>query len=77
MAKYGRQSVPELSFHNPAGMILYPRGLQTYAMEYEGQRRNRTTGDVERTTSRFAAARFWRYKEFFVYFIRAIYTETS
>ena len=32
MAKYGRQSVPELSFHNPAGMILYPRGLQTYAM---------------------------------------------
>ena len=32
MAKYGRQGVPELSFHNPAGMILYPRGLQTYAM---------------------------------------------
>ena len=32
MAKYDSQGVPVLSFHNPAGMILYPKGLYTYAM---------------------------------------------
>lgn len=32
MAKYDSQGVPVLSFHNPAGMILYPAGLYTYAM---------------------------------------------
>jgi len=32
MAKYDSQGVPALSFHNPAGMILYPVGLYTYAM---------------------------------------------
>ena len=32
MAKYDSHSVPVLSFHNPAGMILYPAGLFTYAM---------------------------------------------
>ncbi|PFX17637.1 hypothetical protein AWC38_SpisGene18024 [Stylophora pistillata] len=32
MARYGNQGVPVLSFHNPAGMILYPKGLNTYAM---------------------------------------------
>lgn len=32
MAKYDSQGVPVLSFHNPAGMILYPTGLYTYAM---------------------------------------------
>ena len=32
MAKYDSKGVPVLSFHNPAGMILYPAGLYTYAM---------------------------------------------
>ena len=32
MAKYDSHGVPVLSFHNPAGMILYPAGLYTYAM---------------------------------------------
>lgn len=32
MAQYDSQGVPVLSFHNPAGMILYPAGLYTYAM---------------------------------------------
>ena len=32
MTKYDSQGVPVLSFHNPAGMILYPTGLYTYAM---------------------------------------------
>ena len=32
MTKYDSQGVPILSFHNPAGMILYPAGLYTYAM---------------------------------------------
>ena len=32
MAKYDSQGVPVLSFHNPAGMILYPAGIYTYAM---------------------------------------------
>ena len=32
MAKYDSQGVPVLSFHNPAGMILYPTGLYTYAI---------------------------------------------
>lgn len=32
MARYDSQGVPVLSFHNPAGTILYPTGLYTYAM---------------------------------------------
>ena len=32
MTKYDSRGVPTLSFHNPAGMILYPIGLYTYAM---------------------------------------------
>ena len=32
MTKYDSQGVPILSFHNPAGMIIYPSGLYTYAM---------------------------------------------
>ncbi|KAJ7359060.1 translational activator for mitochondrial COX1 [Desmophyllum pertusum] len=32
MTKYDSQGVPVLSFHNPAGTILYPTGLYTYAM---------------------------------------------
>lgn len=32
MTRYDSQGVPVLSFHNPAGTILYPTGLYTYAM---------------------------------------------
>ena len=32
MTKYDSQGVPIQSFHNPAGMIIYPVGLYTYAM---------------------------------------------
>ena len=32
MQRYDSQGVPVLSFHNPAGTILYPMGLYTYAM---------------------------------------------
>ena len=32
MAKYDSQGVPILGFHNPAGMIIYPSGIYTYAM---------------------------------------------
>ena len=32
MTRYDSQGVPVLSFHNPAGAILYPTGLYTYAM---------------------------------------------
>ena len=32
MAKYNREGVPILGFHNPAGMILYPKGLHSYSM---------------------------------------------
>lgn len=32
MVRYDSQGVPVLSFHNPAGTILYPDGLYTYAM---------------------------------------------
>ena len=32
MAKYDKQGVPNLSFHNPMGITLYPEGLYTYAM---------------------------------------------
>ena len=32
MAKYDSQGVPILGFHNPAGTILYPNGLHSYAM---------------------------------------------
>ena len=32
MTKYDRQGVPNLSFHNPMGITLYPEGLYTYAM---------------------------------------------
>ena len=32
MTRYDSQGVPVLSFHNPAGTILYPMGLYTYAM---------------------------------------------
>ena len=32
MAKYTRQGVPILGFHNPAGAILYPKGLHSYSM---------------------------------------------
>ena len=32
MQRYDSQGVPVLSFHNPAGTILYPTGLYTYAM---------------------------------------------
>ena len=32
MTKYNRQGVPILGFDNPAGMILYPKGLHSYSM---------------------------------------------
>jgi len=32
MTRYDSQGVPVLSFHNPAGTILYPDGLYSYAM---------------------------------------------
>ena len=32
MAKYDSQGVPILGFHNPAGTILYPKGLYSYSM---------------------------------------------
>lgn len=32
MTKYNRQGVPNLSFHNPMGITLYPEGLYTYAI---------------------------------------------
>ena len=32
MTNYDRQGVPNLSFHNPMGMTLFPEGLYTYAM---------------------------------------------
>ena len=32
MTKYNKQGVPNLSFHNPMGIALYPEGLYTYAM---------------------------------------------
>lgn len=32
MTKYNRRGVPILGFHNPAGMILYPKGLHSYSM---------------------------------------------
>ena len=32
MTKYDKQGVPNLSFHNPMGITLYPKGLYTYAM---------------------------------------------
>ena len=32
MTNYDRQGVPNLSFHNPMGMTLFPKGLYTYAM---------------------------------------------
>ena len=32
MAKYDSQGVPILGFHNPAGVILYPKGLYSYSM---------------------------------------------
>ena len=32
MAKYDSQGVPILGFHNPAGTILYPKGLNSYSM---------------------------------------------
>lgn len=32
MARYDRQGVPNQSFHNPKGIVLYPEGLDTYAM---------------------------------------------
>ena len=32
MTKYDSQGVPVLNFHNPAGTVLYPTGLYTYAM---------------------------------------------
>ena len=32
MTKYDKQGAPNLSFHNPMGITLYPKGLYTYAM---------------------------------------------
>ena len=32
MERYRGLEVPELNFHNPAGSIMYPRGLYTYGM---------------------------------------------
>ena len=47
MAKYDSQGVPVLSFQNPAGMILYPKGLYTYAM---GNTRARDVTELLGTT---------------------------